>query len=161
RGLPRRDGSADSLGEIRRVIGSLRGIIDPRSRAELSERQIRIQQAEAVEVAIDEPVEDITKVEAAHLAGHPCIAHDVDGATVRQKMVPLRPVRKLVNSIQVDPEQFARPVGRRADVVHIDVFIPEIGSHAYKIALVADDINQFELLEERSDGRETFSYFRP
>jgi hypothetical protein len=131
RGLPQRYSRANSLGEIRSVIGGLRRVVDPRPRAELIKGQLRIHQADAVEVVIDETVEDITEVEAAHLACDPRIAHDVDGAAVRQEVIELRPIGKLIDSIQVDPEKPARPVGRRPDVVEIDVFAPEIGSHPH------------------------------
>jgi hypothetical protein len=116
----------------------LRRVIDPRTRTELRERQVRIQKADAIEVAIDEAVENIAEIKGLHFAGDPCIAHDVDGATVGQEIVEFRPGGELVDSMQVEPEEPAGLFGRHPDVVEIDVFVPEIGSHAHKIALIAD-----------------------
>ena len=91
RALARRNRRANPLREIRSVIGRLRRVIDPRTRTELRERQVGIYQAHAVEIAIDETIEEMAQIDTPRLAGDPCIAHDVDGATVRQQMVEFRP----------------------------------------------------------------------
>jgi hypothetical protein len=92
-------------------------------------------------IAVDETVEDVAKIEAAHLAHDPGIAHDLDGATVRQQVIELRLIRELVDAVQVDPEELARPLGRGPDLLKIDVFAAEIGSHAHQIAPIADDVD--------------------
>jgi len=57
----RRNRRANSLREIWSVIRRMRRIVDPRPWAQLFERQIRIYQAHAVEIAIDQTVEEMRK----------------------------------------------------------------------------------------------------
>src|SRR5215831_7322394 len=102
---PRRNHRANSLREIRSVIRRLRRVVDPRTWAQLLERQIRIYQAHAVEIAIDKTVDEMAQIDAPRLAGDPRIADDVDRAIVRQQMVEFRPIRKLVDSMQVDSKE--------------------------------------------------------
>src|SRR5262245_43770988 len=76
-------------------------------------------------------------------------------------MVEFRLGVEFVDPLQVDPEEPASPVRRRPDAVHIDVLVPEISSQAHNIALIADDINQFELPEERSNRFERPAFIYP
>src|SRR5215471_10424876 len=96
-----RQGCANALGEIRGVVGSLRGLIDPRTPAQLVKRQDVVDQSCAIDIAIDEAVQKMTDIKSADPASGVRVAHDVDRATVAQQVVKLWVISKFVDSIQV------------------------------------------------------------
>src|SRR5215475_9625431 len=96
-----RQGGANALGEIRSVVGSPRGLVDPRTPAQLVKRQGVVDQSCAIDVAIDETVEEMTHIKSADPASGVRVANDVDRATVAQQMIKLWVISEFVDSIQV------------------------------------------------------------
>src|SRR5215469_10183199 len=90
--LRRRLRRSDTLGEVRSIAGSLRQAIDQRTASQFRERQIWIQQACPIQAPIRIPIKPETNVKLLEFARDPCITHDVDGATVTEEMVKLRPI---------------------------------------------------------------------
>src|SRR5262245_39844626 len=156
-----RQGLANALGEILRVPGGLRGLVDVRTPAQFFKRQALIQDAGAIEIAIAPAGQDMADIKSADPAGEVCIAHDIDRAVVAEQMVKLGSIRKLVDSFQVDQEQPARKLGRYTDAVKKDILFTVIGANPHQIALIPDNIDQLKLPEERGDGLETFPDFPP
>ena len=89
------------MGEIWGVVGCLRGLIDPTTPAQLVKRQGVVDESRAINIAIDETVEEMTDIKSADPASGVRVAHDVDSATVAQQMVKLRVISELINSIHV------------------------------------------------------------
>ena len=106
-----RQGFANALGEILRVSGSLRCLIDMRTAAQFFKWQARIQDARAIEIAIAPTVQDVADIQPADPAGEVCIADDIDRAAVAEQMVKLRSIRQLIDALQVDEEEPARNFG--------------------------------------------------
>ena len=77
----------------------------------------------AIEIAIDETVEEMADIKSADPAGGVCITHDVDRAAVAQQMVKLCLISELIDPIQVDQKKPTRIFGRGPDVVKIHVFL--------------------------------------
>ena len=73
-------------------------------------------------------------------------------------MVPLRTIRKLVDPIQVNQKQAPHCVGARLDAVEVQVFFAEVRAHTDNVTLLADDVDQLELLEERRNRLEAFTF---
>src|SRR5262245_18935805 len=105
------EGFANALGEVLRVPGSLRGLIDVRTPAQFFKWQARIQDACVIEIAIAPTVQDMADIKPADPAGEVCIAHDIDRAAVTEQMVKLGMIRKLIDSLQVDQKEPAHDFG--------------------------------------------------
>ena len=103
------------------AIGRLRGIVDQGAPAQLLERQRRIHPARVIEVAVDQPVEEMADVEPAFPAGGVGVANDVDRAAVAQQVIELRPIGELVDPREVDQQQPTRIVGGGVEAIKIDV----------------------------------------
>src|SRR5262249_39008940 len=116
--------------------------------AQLFERQARIQEARAIEIAVAPTVQDMADIEAADPAGKVGIADDIDRAAVAEQMIKLGAGRKLVDPLQIDQEKPANEFGGCPDGVKKDILFSIIGAHPHQIALIADNINQLKLLEE-------------
>src|SRR6516162_1843097 len=97
----KRQGGANALGEIRSIVRGQRGIVDPRTPAQLVKRQGVVDQSCAINITIDEPVEEMTDIKSSDPAGGVRVTHDVDRATVAQQMVPLRVISEFVDPIDV------------------------------------------------------------
>src|SRR5262249_2485467 len=82
-------------------------------------------------------------------------------AAVAQQMVKLWVISEFVDPIDVHEKNSTRIFGRCQDVVKIHVFLPVIGANTYNVALIAHDVDQLELLEERGDWVEAFADLRP
>src|SRR6476620_7092698 len=95
-------GCANAPGEIWNIIGSQRDVVDPRTPAQFFKRQCPVHQARAVQIAIDEAVEEMLDVKLADSAGNVRVAHDVDCATVAQQMVKLCVISEFIDPIQID-----------------------------------------------------------
>jgi len=106
-----REGFANALGEVLRVPGSLRGLVDSRTPAQFCKWQGRIQGACTIEIAIAEAVQDMANIQPADPAGEVCIAHDIDRAAVAEQMVPFGVIREFIDPIQVNQEEPARIFG--------------------------------------------------
>jgi len=65
----RRQGCANALREIRRIIGRLRSLVDQGSPPQLVERQRRIHPAGVIKVTVDQTVQEMPDIEAADPAG--------------------------------------------------------------------------------------------
>lgn len=96
-----RQGGANTLGEIRSVAGSQRGVIDPRTPAKFVKRQSVVDQSCAIDVAVDETVEEMTDIKSADPASGVGVAHDVNCATVAEQMVKLCVIREFIDAIHV------------------------------------------------------------
>jgi len=75
-------GCANALGEIWSVIGTQRDVVDSRTSAQFFKRQRPVHQARAVQIAIDEAVEQVFDVKLADSAGGVRVAHDVHRAAI-------------------------------------------------------------------------------
>src|SRR5215472_13819379 len=92
---------ANTLGEIRSVVSSQRGVIDSRTPAQLVKRQGVVDQSCAIDIAIDETIEEMTDIKSPDPASGVCVAHDVDRATVAQQIVKLWVISEFVDPIDV------------------------------------------------------------
>jgi hypothetical protein len=146
--LRRRQRRSDTLGEVRRVAGGLGQAIDPCTPPQLFERQGGIQQASPIQASIGIPIKPKTNVKVGELSGDPRITHDVDGATVAEEMVELRPACKFVDPVKVDEKEPARIFGQCFNVVKIDVLVTVIRAYPHDVSLISHDVDQAELLEE-------------
>src|SRR5262245_39607759 len=106
-----REGFANALGKVLGIPGGLRNLIDVGTAAQLFERQARIQEARAIEIAVAPPVQDMADIEPADPAGKVGIADDIDRAAVAEQMIKLGSVRKLVDPLQIDQEKPAHEFG--------------------------------------------------
>src|SRR5215510_10493895 len=107
---PCRQGFSNALGEILRVPGGLSGLIDVRTPAQFFKRQVRIQEARVIKIAIAPAVQDMADIQPADPAGEVCIADNIDGAAVAEQMVKLGMIRKLIDPVQVDQEKPAHEI---------------------------------------------------
>jgi hypothetical protein len=110
-----------------------------------------------IQVAVDQTVEEMANIESALSAGGVRVAYDVDRAAVRQQIVELGVIGELVDPFQIDEQEAARIVSRRIEAIKIRRLAAMIGSHAHEVALAADHVNQFELLEQGGDRRKAFA----
>src|ERR1700716_3289153 len=157
----RRHGCANALREIGCIIGRLRGLVNQRASPQLVKWQRRVHPARMVEVAVDQAVEEMTDVEPAFPAGGVQIANDIDRAAVAEQMIELRPICKLVDPLEVDQQQLAHLVRRSVEAIEIYRLQTVVGTHAHDVTLVADHVDQLELLEEGGDGVEALAHLRP
>jgi len=105
-----------------------------------------------IQVAVDQTVEEMANIESALSAGGVRVAYDVDCAAVGQQIVELGVIGELVDPFQIDEQKAARIVSRRIEAIKIRRLAAMIGSHAHEVALAADHVNQFELLEQEATG---------
>ena len=112
------------------------------------------------QVAVDQTVEEMANIESALSAGGVRVAYDVDRAAVGQQIVELGVIGELVDPFQIDKQEAARIVSRRIEAIKIRRLAAMIGSHAHEVALAADHVNQFELLEQGGNKRKAFADFR-
>src|SRR5262245_56168606 len=106
-----RQGFANALGEILRVPGSLRSLVDLRTPPQFFKWQGRIQGAHAIEIAIGEPGKQVADIKSADATSEVCIAHDIDRAVVAQQMVKLGLIGEFIDPLQIDQEEPARKLG--------------------------------------------------
>jgi hypothetical protein len=145
----RRQGRSNALREIGRPVGRLRGIANQRATPQLLKRQRCIDPARIIEVAIDRAVEQMPDVKPTDPTGGVRITHDVDGATVGQQVIVLRPIGQFVDPCQVDQERPARASsGEGVETIEVHRLVPIVGTHAYEVALVTHHVDELELLEE-------------
>ena len=81
---------------------------------QLGEGQRGVEPARVVEVAGGQAIEDVPDVETAGSAGGVSVPDGVDRAVVAEQVVPLGPVRELVDAREVDQKQAARSSAPRA-----------------------------------------------
>src|SRR5262249_16023396 len=106
-----REGFANALGKVLGIPGGLRNLIDVRTAAQLFERQARIQEARAIEIARAPTLQDGADTEEADPTGKVGIADDIDRAAVAEQMIKLGSVCKLVDPLQIDQEKPANEFG--------------------------------------------------
>src|SRR6185437_4396175 len=114
-----------------------------------------------IEIAVNQAVEEMADVESPLPPGGVRVADDIDGAAVGQQIVELRPGGELVDPRKIDKEQPARVPGRRVEPIEVDGLVAVDGAHTHQVALLADHVDQFELLEHGGDRFETAADFRP
>ena len=110
-------GLAAGLREIGCAIGRPCGFVDQGPSPQFVKLQRRVYPARVLEVAVDQPVEEMANVEPAPPAGRIRIAHDVDRAAVGQQMIELRLIGELVDARQIDQQQPARVGGRCIEAI--------------------------------------------
>jgi hypothetical protein len=120
---------------------ALCGDVDSRPPAQFWEQQGGIHGANAVEIAIDEAVQQIANIESARLAGGSRVPDYVDCAAVAQQLVKPRVSRELIDSSKIDPQELAHVLRGCPDAVQLDVLMAVIGAQTYKIALIAHDVD--------------------
>src|SRR5262245_7290278 len=157
----RRQAYANAIREIGRCVGRLRGRVDQRAPAQLVERQRGVDPARVVEVAVDEAIEEMADVEPALPACGIQVAYDVDRAAVAREMLPFWPGGKLVGPVEVDRQQLAYFLHVGVETVKVDG-LPAVGcAHRHDVMLIADHVDQLELLEQRGDRIEALAHLRP
>src|SRR5262245_30225075 len=105
-----RQGFTNALGEILRVPSSLRDLVDARMLAQFCKRQVRLQEARAVEIAIAPAVQDMANIQPANPACEICIADDVYRAAVAKQMVKFWSIRQFVDPLQVNHKEPAHEI---------------------------------------------------
>jgi hypothetical protein len=60
----KRQGGANALGEIRSVVRGQRGLVNPRTPAQLVKRQGVVDQSCAADITIDETVDEMTDIKS-------------------------------------------------------------------------------------------------
>ena len=68
------------------------------------ERQRRVHPPRVVEVAVDQPVEEMADVESALPSGGVRVTNDIDCAAVGQQIIELRPIGEFVDARQIDKQ---------------------------------------------------------
>jgi hypothetical protein len=116
------------LGEVGVGGGGEGGGVDGGALAEVGEGEGGVDGADAVEVLVDEAVEEVADVEAIGAADGFGVVGDVDGAVVAEEAA-----------------DFFRGA---ADAIEEDAFVAVVGADFDDVALVTDDVDEFELFEE-------------
>jgi hypothetical protein len=75
------------------------------------------------------------------------VTYDVDRAAIAQQVVKLRAIREFVDPGQIDEQQPTHVLGRSVEAIEVHRFEAMVGPHTYDVPLVADDVDQLELLE--------------
>src|SRR5690606_13597267 len=75
-------------------------------------------------------------------------------------MIELRVISELIDARQVHAEQAPGSRRRYTDAVEVHVFTTVVGPQAHEITLIADHVDQLELLEERGNRRIALIDFR-
>ena len=87
-------------------------------------------------------------VESAILAARRAhITDDVQRTVIAQQVVPLEPVRQLVNALQINAKQPPYRLGRRLNAVEEYIFVPLICACPDDVPLVANNVDQLKLFE--------------
>lgn len=141
------------------VGGGEGGGVDGGALAEVGEGEGGVDGADAVEVLVDEAVEEVADVEAIGAADGFGVGGDVDGAVVAEEVVELGLVGEGVDFFEVGEEEQADFFGGAADAIEEDAFVAMVGADFDDVALVSDDVDEFELFEEGGDGGEAFADF--
>jgi len=127
------------LGEVGVGGGGEAGGVDGGALAEVGEGEGGVDGADAVEVLVDEAVEEVADVEAIGAADGFGVVGDVDGAVVAEEAA-----------------DFFRGA---ADAIEEDAFVAVVGADFDDVALVTDDVDEFELFEEGGNGGEASADF--
>src|SRR4249919_128735 len=93
------------------AIGRMCGLVDQGTPPQLVKRQRRVYPTRVVEVAVYEPVEDMTNVKPPSPSGGVSIPDNVDGAAVTQQVIELWPIGELVDPRQVDQQEAPHIIG--------------------------------------------------
>src|SRR5215510_16617514 len=75
-------------------------------------------------------------------------------------MIKFRLVGKFVNPLKINQQKSPHVLDRCVEVIEIDGLLAIVGAYANQIAFVPHHIDQFELLEERSERIKSFADFR-
>ena len=156
-----RHARADAIGKIGRVVFLCHHLIEMGAPAQLVKRQVRLDRASRVHVAVDKAVEKMPDVEPARRTNLVRVADDVDGAAVAEEIVPLRVIGEFVDSLQVNPKEGPRIFRRGVDSVKIDVLLAMDDAHTDEVVLVSHHVDQLKLLEERRDGVKPLAHLGP
>ncbi len=99
-------------------------------------------------------------VESAGPAGDVGIPDDVDRAAVGEQVVPLGLPVEFVDPLEIHEEQPPRGLRRNGQVVEKHFLVAVVGAQADQVALFADDVDEFILLEHRRQRRIAFVRLR-
>src|SRR5262249_46095602 len=154
---------ADALRKfrLRRAVGRLGVVIDQRASPQFVERQRRVHSSRVEEVAVDQSVEEMADVEPPLPPGSVRVTNDVDGAAVGQQIVELRPLGELVDPRQIDKQQPPGVGERGIELIEVHRLPTVNGAYTNEVTLLADHVDQLELLEHGGDRLETTAYLRP
>src|SRR6185312_6796819 len=142
---------ANAIGEIRRAASRLRDVINEGTPPQFFEWQIRIHPTGMIKITVDQPVEQMANVELAGATGGICVMYDVDRAAIGQQMIEFRPIGKFVDPLKINQQQSPHALDRGVKAIEINCLLAIFGAHADKVTFVPHHVDQFELLEERSD----------
>src|SRR6516164_2672540 len=113
-----------------------------------------------VEVAVDQPVEEMADVERPLPPGSVRVTNDVDRAAVGQQIVKLRLIGEFVDPHQIDKQQPPRIGERGIEVIEVHRLPAVNGAYTNEITLLAYHVDQLELLEHGGDRLKTTAYLR-
>jgi len=100
-------------------------------------------------------------IEIAPATGSIGVTNDVDRADIAQKVLEFRTIGQLVDPFDINLKQASRVFGGRVQTIEINRLVPMDRTHPNELFLVADDINDFELLEHRGQRIEAFADLGP
>src|SRR5262249_51510184 len=133
------------------AVGCLCGLIYLGAPPQLVERQGRVHPPRVVEVAVDQPVEEMADVEPPLPPGGVHVTNDVDGAAVGEQVVELRPVGEFVDPCQIHKQQPPHVRGRAIEAIEVYRLAAVNRAYAHDVTFLAHHIDQFELLEHGGD----------
>ena len=87
----------------------MRRLVDQGAPPQLVKRQRRVDPAGGVEVAVYQPVEDMTNVKPPRPSSSIRVADDVDRAAVAQQVIELRPIGELIDPGEKREAMGAKP----------------------------------------------------
>src|SRR4029078_5488748 len=94
--------ASKARGKRRRVASRLSRRVDERASSQFFEWKLRVDPAGMVQVTVDQPVEQVTNVEAPGPSRRVRVANDVNRAAIAQQMIELRPIGKLIDPLKGD-----------------------------------------------------------
>src|SRR3974390_3869596 len=80
---------ANAVGKIRRFIGRLRNFVDEGTSPQFFERQVRVHPTGVVEIAVDQPIEQMTNVKRTGSTGGICITDNVCRAPIGHRPIQI------------------------------------------------------------------------
>ena len=101
------------------------------------------------------PFQQVLDAETPDPPGCVRVTDDVDGAAVAQQVIELCVGMELVDPLRIDQEQPPGEFRRDPRVVEEYFFLPMAGTKSDQVVLLADDVDQLELLEQRSERAQT------
>src|SRR5213083_1371268 len=81
------------------------------------------------------------------------LATDARGAVGRDGVIPARLSAQCIEGVYIFEETLAGAVRRNRQVVKVNVLVPIVRAQADHVALISDEVDEFELPVEPADSR--------